>query len=339
MTVTTSALGALTRALPRGYRAREFRDADRERMIEIRNADVHPAQRGSAESWRQWERLMPEPDLFRLVVEAPDGDVAGSANVSTGGPFRSPDGSARGGVQVAAPHRGKGIGTGMLALVEEEARRRAAPRLFSGVSAEHPFALDWATKRGYVEVGRRIQAYVDLTTFDPAAWRERAARPRETGIRFASMEQHVAGKDADAREAALRELYDVETETWADVPIATPMRHWSYEEFRRVALESPQSAPGLSSLALDGDRIVGMSTSYRDDAEKGGTAFTGTRRAHRGRGIAFAMKIEILSLAKGAGIRWMLTTNDEPNKAMRGINYALGYQMLPAHIQLEQKLT
>ena len=37
-------------------------------------------------------------------------------------------------------------------------------------------------------------------------------------------------------------------------------------------------------------------------------------------------------------MRWMMTTNDEPNKAMRAINHALGYQPLPAHIQLEKTL-
>jgi GNAT superfamily N-acetyltransferase len=65
---------------------------------------------------------------------------------------------------------------------------------------------------------------------------------------------------------------------------------------------------------------------------------TGTARSYRGRGIATALKVEALSRAKAKGLRAMLTTNDEPNKAMRGINASLGYQMLPAHVQLEKKL-
>jgi hypothetical protein len=60
-------------------------------------------------------------------------------------------------------------------------------------------------------------------------------------------------------------------------------------------------------------------------------------REYRGRGIALGMKVEMLARAKAAGLRSMLTTNDEPNKAMRGINAQLGYEMLPAHIQLEKK--
>ncbi len=37
-------------------------------------------------------------------------------------------------------------------------------------------------------------------------------------------------------------------------------------------------------------------------------------------------------------LRAMLTTNDEPNEAMRGFNAKLGYVMLPAQIELEQQL-
>ena len=61
-------------------------------------------------------------------------------------------------------------------------------------------------------------------------------------------------------------------------------------------------------------------------------------RAYRGRGLATAIKVEALLRAKAKGLRAMLTTNDEPNKAMREINAKLGYQLLPAHVQLEKPL-
>jgi GNAT superfamily N-acetyltransferase len=66
---------------------------------------------------------------------------------------------------------------------------------------------------------------------------------------------------------------------------------------------------------------------------------TGVARGYRGRGIATALKLAMLAGAKRAGLRAMLTTNDEPNKAMRGINAKLGYVMLPARIELEKQLT
>jgi len=66
---------------------------------------------------------------------------------------------------------------------------------------------------------------------------------------------------------------------------------------------------------------------------------TGTAREYRGRGVARALKVEALTRAKRKGLRAIGTTNDEPNKSMRGINAKLGYQMLPAHVELEKALT
>ncbi len=43
--------------------------------------------------------------------------------------------------------------------------------------------------------------------------------------------------------------------------------------------------------------------------------------------------------AKTRGLHALLTTNDEPNMAMSGINAKLGYQTLPAHMQLEKILS
>jgi len=57
-----------------------------------------------------------------------------------------------------------------------------------------------------------------------------------------------------------------------------------------------------------------------------------------GPGLATTIKIEALSRAKAKGLRAMLMTNDEPNKAMHEINAKLGYRTLSAHVQLEKPL-
>ena len=46
----------------------------------------------------------------------------------------------------------------------------------------------------------------------------------------------------------------------------------------------------------------------------------------------------LVARAKAKGRRAMCTVNDEPNKAMRGINAKLGYVTLPANVELEKKL-
>ncbi len=329
----------ISAALPSGYRAREFRDEDREALVAENNATLPEVEHQSASEWREWERSMPDPTRVRVVVEAADDDLAGQVEVSNGGPFRAQDGSARGRVSIARAHRRRGLGSALLPFVEAEARRLGAPKLHGSVSARQPDALEWATARGYREIGRRIHAAIDLGVFDPARWQERARKPVDGGVRFATLADRKAALDADAFEALLREVYAVEAEAWEDVPVATPMPHWSYDLFRRLLLEQPGNAPDLDVLAFEGDTVVGLTSSYRNEGgKKGGTAFTGTLRAYRSRGIAFTLKVEALTRAKASGIRWMLTTNDEPNKPMRAINYTLGYEPLPAQIQLEKAL-
>lgn len=336
---TTERLREIEASLPNGYRARDFRDEDREEIVAQRNATLPEVERRSAEEWREWERTMPDETRVRVVVEPKEGGIAASVEIGNGGPFRSTDGSAGGGVHVADEHRRRGIGSALLGALEAEARRLGAPKVHGNVSAREPEALEWARRRGYREIGRRIQAAIDLEGFDPARWQERADATRREGIRIAALDEARRASDAAAFEALLHEIYDVEAEAWEDVPIATPMAHWSYDAFRRLLLEQPGNAADLDVVAFDGDAVAGFTSSFRNrDGARGGTGFTGTRRAYRGRGIAFAVKVEALARAKASGIRWMLTTNDEPNKPMRAINHTLGYEPLPAHVQLEKVL-
>ena len=88
---------AITDALPKGYRAREFRDSDREPMVAERNDQVHELQRGTAAEWREWEKIDPPKDLFRVVVETPDGAPVATADIGPGG-FPRPDGAQFGSV-------------------------------------------------------------------------------------------------------------------------------------------------------------------------------------------------------------------------------------------------
>ncbi|MGH2500399.1 MAG: GNAT family N-acetyltransferase, partial [Candidatus Limnocylindria bacterium] len=165
-----------------------------------------------------------------------------------------------------------------------------------------------------------------------------AARPRAAGIRFATFADALDGRDDAGREAFYRALYDAEAPMWEDVPWATPMPHWTYERFRALTFESGRLLADRSILAYDGDRVVGLTTTGRRNDTDGHTWMTGVGREHRGRGIALALKVDALSRAKARGTRALLTTNDEPNRAMRGINARLGYRMLPAHVQLEKTL-
>jgi len=329
----------ITARLPSGYRARPFRDSDREPLVEERNAWSHPMERQSAAEWRTWERLSPDETQYRISVEDATGRLAAYANLSAGGFMRHVDGSQSGGVSVARADRGRGIGSALLGSIEDEARRRGAPRLLAGASAAHPAAIAWAAKRGFREIGRRIESYVELAGFDASAFADRVAAVKASGIRLRTFAEVLDGLDEAGRESFYRSLYEAQTPMWEDIPFATRTVPWPYERFRKLTFEGGLMLYDCSILAYDGDAIVAFTSTGRRQEKDGLTWMTGTARTHRGRGLATALKVEALSRAKAKGLRALATVNDEPNKAMRGINAKLGYRVLPAHVQLEKTLS
>jgi mycothiol synthase len=322
--------------LPAGYRARDFVDADRDAFVAARNPEQHWMEQGSANDWRYWEDLMKDPTRLRVSVDAPDGKLAALGDIGQGFAAR-PDGSQHIGMTVLAPHRRKGIGAALLGALEDEAKRREVPKLLSGANEGEKFALDWALRHGYREIGRRIASYVELEKFEPARFTEALERSGAAGIRIASFAETLGGRDAAAQEEWWHALYDAETPMWEDIPFATPTPHWPWERFYEAST-SPRMLQDLSLVAYAGDQIAGFTTTGKSKDTDGWTWMTGTAREYRGRGVARALKVEMLTRAKRKGLRAIGTTNDEPNKSMRGINAKLGYQMLPAHVELEKPL-
>jgi GNAT superfamily N-acetyltransferase len=295
-------------------------------------------QQGSAEEWRIWERMAPDDSRIRIVVEDSSGRLAAMADAGSGGAVRHPDGALSGGVSVARADRSRGIGSVLLAVIIEEAVRQKAPRFLAGASAAHADAVEWAAKRGFREIGRRLESYIELDRFDPKRFHTRVEEVRRSGITFRTIAEMLDGRDDAARESFIRALYDAEAPIWEDIPYPTPTPHWPYDRFRQMYFESGQIIEDASIIAYDDGKIAALTMTGKRLSLDGGTWLTGVGRDYRGRGIATAIKVEALSRAKAKGLRALVTTNDEPNKAMREINAKLGYQPLPARIQLEKPL-
>ena len=323
--------------LPAGYRVRPFEDADREAIVADGNAESHPMERESAAEWRRWDAMSPEPTRLRFTLVAPDDTVAGTGVINAG-MTPLPDGTQHVHVRVHRAHRRRGIGTAMLEALEAEARRRDVPRLLSGTSAAKPFALEWAATHGYHEIGRRIMSYIELASYEPSRWQHALTRLAQQGIRLRSFADVLAERDDAGRERFWHELWEAEAPMWEDIPFSTPMPHWPFDRFYQLAVKSGQLLQDLSIVAYDGDTIAGFTMTGDREHRDGWTYMTGVARTHRGRGIAMALKIEAIDRAKAEGRRAMCTVNDEPNKAMRSVNIKLGYQPVPAGVELEKKL-
>jgi GNAT superfamily N-acetyltransferase len=68
------------------------------------------------------------------------------------------------------------------------------------------------------------------------------------------------------------------------------------------------------------------------------TGFTTVKPAHRRRGVALALKATALAHAKSLGKTAVRTDNAQINRPMLSINEALGFEKMPAWIDLVKVL-
>ena len=325
--------------LPAGLRSREPGDGDVERVVEFLNRFATPAQWQAPAAVRHMEQASPEPNRLRFVVEDSAGAVVAFAGTGDGGLFRSPDGSWRVNVRVDPAWRRRGVGSALLARLEPHAAGKGAKRLIAAVRGNEPEGLAFARAHGYSEFHERIDAYIDVPSFDAAAFPDPDETMTKIGVRLATygelMTEHAADTDAFQR----RMLPAI----WAmarDVPSPTPMPETPppFEQAKRMFFEGPGIDAGTTVLALRGDEIVGMSVTAVKENGSAYTNFTGVARAERGKGIALAMKLRALRALRTRGIKLFGTTNDEQNAAMRGINRRLGYKPDAPTLMFEKKL-
>jgi GNAT superfamily N-acetyltransferase len=124
----------------------------------------------------------------------------------------------------------------------------------------------------------------------------------------------------------VEEMYAVAREAEPDIPGGGAVR--PFDVWRATEIDRPSLRPELTFIALAGDEVVGYA--ILDDL--GGELWhrlTGVKRAWRRRGIATALKLAQIYAAKAGGAARLVTTNEERNTAMRGINEALGYRPEP----------
>src|SRR5207248_657648 len=92
-------------------------------------------------------------------------------------------------------------------------------------------------------------------------------------------------------------------------------------------------------IAKEGDAIVGCSVlDYPVVRGVPWTAYTGTSRAVRGRGIARALKYESMGQAIEAGFARVRTNNDADNPAILRVNERMGYRLIAPLIEMHRRL-
>jgi mycothiol synthase len=281
-------------------------DADLTGWCEVWNA-ITPREPVTVEQIKRRRERQP----WRLYLIAEEGGFVGLGFV---GPTDSP-GRLGLAVRVLPEWRRRGLGSKLYERALEHAVTQEAEWLSGLVSGADPEALAWASRRGFEEYGRDVELVLGLRGDEPAP----AAL---AGI-------DIVEVTPDLRDAA----YALTREAWQDLPTGFPVEVPSYETWLEEDLPGP-----IAFAALADGEVVGFAALVERDVpgllEHGLTA---TRRTHRRRGIATALKRTQVAWAAASGYRELVTFTQDGNEGMEAINLALGYKRQPPWIRVRRR--
>jgi GNAT superfamily N-acetyltransferase len=269
---------------------------------------VNPEQVVTAEAYAYRMKTTPHAAGRRWWCAEVDGEIVGLATaglvIET-----SEAGVAQLDLDVHPAHRRGGIGTELLARLEDHVRELGAHRVFAWARGDEP-TLAFAEAHGYRRRSRDQMMVIDPRTVEaPEARAGTELRP------FADFADDPSG------------IYRVDADTVVDEPGEVRLDDIPYELWLQRWWRQPLVDLDASIAVLVDGAPVTVTWLHTDrERGRGANNGTGTLPAYRGRGLALLAKRESLARAAALGLTAVYTGNDLTNAPMLSINRKLGYQ-------------
>ncbi|MFT2017451.1 N-acetyltransferase family protein [Streptomyces sp. 796.1] len=291
---------------------RDFHPADAEAVAEVRRAAI-PFMVTTPESVAGQVANAPAGQRYRLLIGELDGRIVATAH--TGLAFDHPEpGRSFSNPSVHPDARGRGVGSAMLAEAERYLAAEGATSLYAWVLDDQPH-LGFAERRGYQLSRGSVFQRLDLATAELPPLPDPADLP--AGVELRSVAELTD---------RVEEFYAADVEVTADEPGDLGGHRIDLAEWHALYWEHPDFDRELSIVALVDGAIAAFTVVHTDRRDRYQSGMTGTRRGHRGRGLATLAKTVSLHRARAAGFRTAFTGNDTDNQPMLAINRRFGYR-------------
>lgn len=230
-------------------------------------------------------------------------------------------------IGVRPDRRGRGIGAALYEEAERHADALGVRRLTVEVD-DDPAGRRFAESRGFEPVSAEIVSSLDPGSADLSELDTLVASAESAGFRLATLRE-VARRHDDV--AAFYETAGAWTPGGSRI---TP------EELWRLIFERPDlSWEGSFVIVDERGRLVSLASLIVDDAfPRAENDWTATLPELRGRRHALLVKLATIGWARNAGIREIVTANDDDNVPMLTLNERLGYRRLYAQVELAREL-
>jgi GNAT superfamily N-acetyltransferase len=306
---------------------RPFEAADADAAAEL----VRPLQPGiliTPAYFIHRERSEPQRTRRRTWLADEDGDVVGFATSSV--KWDEPGVVGRFWIGVRPDRRKRGIGAALYELAEGHARRERVQRLTIEVD-DDPDGHRFVEARGFEAISAEIVSLLDPERTDLGELDALAESTSAAGFELKTLEAMEGRRDEMAA------FYEA-AGAWP--PGGGEANRVSADDLWRYVFERPELSWDGSFVVLDGqDRLVSLA-SLVVDRERGRAEndWTATLPELRGRRLALLVKLASIRWARDAGIREIVTANDDDNVPMLTLNQRLGYRRLYPQVELARTL-
>jgi mycothiol synthase len=320
------------------YSTRPFGDDDYEAVARL-NAVIEPGIAETVEDALRWHELITRNSgrlVLRLVVEEPQSRalVAWGVLTHTLWNFHPQKFYIR--VAVHPGHRGRGIGQGLYARLEQQAMDRDAVCLWGAVREDHLESVRFLERQGFVPQRKTWPSRLGLTDLDLSGFPDRANALRDQGIRITTL-----AREGVDRLSVRRRPYELSRITSEDEPRMGDYTPPTFEEYVETGITGPKVLPDAIFLACRSEEYVGATALQRvlGSPDTLDIWFTGTLSKFRGRGIASKLKLQAVEYARAHAFRFLTTSNDSHNPSIWSINEKLGFRKEEIWVESEKALS
>ena len=222
--------------------------------------------------------------------------------------------------------QGKGYGKAAYNHIIKKLNRFNPIKLSSYVHEPHKRGVKFMKDRGFKIANREKQSSLDLLKYKPNDFYSTIDRAIKNNIKIINL---IEFRDKEPN--ADFKIWEFDSLVSPDMPFSEPIEVPKFEVYCKQTFKHPSFNPESWFIALDGEKIVGVSNLWKKKGNEGiNTGFSGVHKDYRCMGIASSLKHTALKWAKMKNYPWVRTENDSTNKGMLGINIKAGFKPMPS---------